>query len=58
MAAFLKAPDRVEKIVLDISEHYKEKVSPHGFKAMIVTPDAMHAFNIKKSLINTFQRGK
>jgi type I restriction enzyme R subunit len=39
MAAFLKSPERVSKIVEDISIHFKEKVAPHGFKAMIVTPD-------------------
>lgn len=39
MAAFLKAPERIAKIVADIATHFKEKVEPHGFKAMIVTPD-------------------
>lgn len=39
MAAFLKSPERVSKIVEDIASHFKEKVAPHGFKAMIVTPD-------------------
>jgi type I restriction enzyme R subunit len=39
MAAFLKSPERVSKIVKDIASHFKEKVAPHGFKAMIVTPD-------------------
>jgi type I restriction enzyme R subunit len=39
MAAFLKSPERVSKIVEDIATHFKEKVAPHGFKAMIVTPD-------------------
>ncbi|MDA3807927.1 MAG: HsdR family type I site-specific deoxyribonuclease [Thiomicrorhabdus sp.] len=39
MAAFLKSPERVAKIVEDIASHFKEKVEPHGFKAMIVTPD-------------------
>ncbi len=39
MADFLKSPERVAKIVADIAAHYREKVEPHGFKAMIVTPD-------------------
>jgi len=39
MAAFLKSPERVSKIVKDIGSHFKEKVAPHGFKAMVVTPD-------------------
>ena len=39
MSEFLKSPERVEKIVQDIAQHATEKVLPHGFKAMIVTPD-------------------
>ncbi|MCS6283773.1 MAG: HsdR family type I site-specific deoxyribonuclease, partial [Dolichospermum sp.] len=39
MAAFLKSPERVSKIVKDIASHFKDKVAPHGFKAMVVTPD-------------------
>jgi type I restriction enzyme R subunit len=50
MAAFLKAPERVEKIVKDIAEHFKEKVLPHGFKAMIVTPDRQACVQYKEEL--------
>lgn len=50
MAAFLKAPERVEKIVSDIAEHFKEKVLPHGFKAMIVTPDRHACVQYKEEL--------
>jgi len=50
MAAFLKAPERVEKIVSDIAEHFKEKVLPHGFKAMIVTPDRRACVQYKEEL--------
>jgi type I restriction enzyme R subunit len=50
MAAFLKAPERVEKIVNDIAEHFKEKVLPHGFKAMIVTPDRQACVQYKEEL--------
>ena len=56
MAAFLKAPERVKKIVLDISEHYKEKVLPHGFKAMIVTPDRHACVQYKEELDKYFPK--
>lgn len=54
MAAFLKAPERVAKIVEDISKHYKEKVEPHGFKAMIVTPDRYACVQYKEELDKYF----
>lgn len=54
MAAFLKSPERVAKIVLDISEHFKEKVAPQGFKAMIVTPDRYACVQYKEELDNYF----
>ena len=54
MAAFLKAPERIEKIVADIAEHFREKVSPHGFKAMIVTPDRHACVQYKEELDNHF----
>ncbi|WP_207431354.1 type I restriction endonuclease subunit R [Sabulibacter ruber] len=50
MAAFLKSPERVAKIVEDIASHYKEKVAPHGFKAMIVTPDRFACIQYKQEL--------
>ena len=50
MAAFLKAPERVKKIVDDIAEHYKQKVMPQGFKAMIVTPDRYACVQYKEEL--------
>jgi type I restriction enzyme R subunit len=50
MSAFLKSPERVEKIVADISEHFREKVEPHGFKAMIVTPDRHACVQYKEEL--------
>ena len=52
MAAFLKAPERVARIVKDIAEHYNEKVAPHGFKAMIVTPDRFACVQYKEELDN------
>ena len=54
MAAFLKAPERVEKIVNDITEHFKERVLPHGFKAMIVTPDRHACIQYKEELDKHF----
>ena len=54
MAAFLKSPERVAKIVEDISIHFKEKVQPHGFKAMIVTPDRYACVQYKEELDKYF----
>ena len=54
MAAFLKAPERVAKIVEDIAKHFKEKVAPQGFKAMIVTPDRHACVQYKEALDNYF----
>ena len=52
MAAFLKAPQRVSKIVEDLAAHYQGKVAPHGFKAMIVTPDRHACVQYKEELDN------
>ncbi|MEL7534108.1 MAG: HsdR family type I site-specific deoxyribonuclease, partial [Bacteroidota bacterium] len=54
MATFLKAPERVAKIVEDIATHFKEKVAPHGFKAMIVTPDRHACVQYKEELDKYF----
>lgn len=54
MAAFLKAPERVAKIVADIAKHFTEKVEPHGFKAMIVTPDRYACVQYKEELDKYF----
>ncbi|MGM0377866.1 MAG: type I restriction endonuclease subunit R, partial [Bacteroidota bacterium] len=54
MAAFLKSPERVAKIVEDIATHYKEKVAPHGFKALIVTPDRFACVQYKEELDKYF----
>jgi type I restriction enzyme R subunit len=54
MAAFLKSPERVAKIVKDIAEHFTEKVQPHGFKAMIVTPDRYACVQYKEELDKHF----
>ena len=55
MAAFLKSPERVEKVVADIANHFKEKVEPHGFKAMIVTTDRFACAQYKTELDRHFQ---
>ena len=54
MATFLKAPERVEKIVNNIAEHFKERVLPHGFKAMIVTSDRHACVQYKEELDKHF----
>ena len=54
MAAFLKSPERVAKIVQDIAKHFIEKVAPHGLKAMIVTPDRFACVQYKKELDTYF----
>ncbi len=54
MAAFLKSPERVAKIVADIAAHFTEKVAPHGFKAMIVTPDRYACVQYKTELDRFF----
>ncbi|MCG1035510.1 type I restriction endonuclease subunit R [Polaribacter sargassicola] len=54
MSAFLKSPERVAKIVEDIVTHFKEKVAPHGFKAMIVTPDRYACVQYKEELDTYF----
>ncbi len=35
--AVLEAPKRIRWVCLDIIKHYREKIQPNGFKAMIVT---------------------
>lgn len=54
MAAFLKSPERVAKIVEDIARHFKDKVATHGFKAMIVTPDRYACVQYKEELDKYF----
>ncbi|GAA5494083.1 hypothetical protein Rhal01_00239 [Rubritalea halochordaticola] len=50
MSAFLKAPERVQTIAEDIAKHFTEKVAPHGFKAMLVTPDRYACVQYKEAL--------
>jgi len=54
MAAFLKSPERVAKIVNDIALHFTTKVAPQGYKAMIVTPDRYACVQYKEELDKYF----
>ena len=54
MSVFLKSPERVQKIVDDIALHFRQKVQPHGFKAMIVTPDRFACVQYKELLDSHF----
>ncbi|MFV1883031.1 MAG: type I restriction endonuclease subunit R [Balneola sp.] len=54
MAAFLKSPERVSKIAEDITTHFRDKVGPHGFKAMVVTPDRHACVQYKEELDKHF----
>lgn len=54
MSVFLKSPERVQKIVEDIATHFLQKVQPHGFKAMIVTPDRFACVLYKEELDTHF----
>ena len=50
MSAFLKSPERVQTIVKDIVQHFRDKVAPHGLKALIVTPDRFACVQYKQEL--------
>lgn len=54
MAAFLKSPERVQTIVEDIVTHFREKVAPQGFKAMVVTSDRYACIQYKEELDKLF----
>ena len=54
LSIFLKSPERVSQIVEDIATHFNEKVEPHGFKAMIVTPDRFACVQYKEELDKYF----
>lgn len=48
--AILKAEDRIRNIAEDIAEHYRTKIEPNGFKAMIVCVDREACGLIKQEL--------
>lgn len=54
MLEFLKSPERIQIVCKDIAEHYRDKVEPQGFKAMIVTPDREACHLYKMELNNYF----
>ena len=54
MLEFLKSPERIQIVCKDIAEHYRNKVEPQGFKAMIVTPDREACHLYKMELNNYF----
>ena len=45
-----QAARRIEAIALDISEHFKKKVQPNGFKAQVVTPSRAAAMRYAQHL--------
>ena len=50
MAVLVKAPERVQKICADIAQHYKEKVEPNGFGALVVAFDRASCLAYKQEL--------
>ena len=54
MSVFLKSPERVQTIVEDINKHFRQKVAPHGLKAMIVTPDRFACVQYKEEVDKYF----
>jgi type I restriction enzyme, R subunit len=48
--AIASAPDRIEKICLDMLKHYENVIRPNGFKAMIVAPSREAAVTYKEQL--------
>ena len=47
-----EAAKRVEAVALDISEHFRKKVQPNGFKAQVVTPSRAAAVRYARHLNN------
>jgi len=46
----LSAPRRIERIAIDIVNHYNEKIAPNGFKVQIVTSERKTAVMYKDTL--------
>lgn len=46
----LSAPRRIERIAMDIVNHYTQKVAPNGFKAQVVALDRRTAVMYKEAL--------
>jgi type I restriction enzyme R subunit len=50
LSALVKAPERVKAIAADVVHHYRERIEPNGFKAMIVTYDRESCLLVKREL--------
>ncbi|HUF74645.1 MAG TPA: HsdR family type I site-specific deoxyribonuclease, partial [Longimicrobiales bacterium] len=50
LKAFLKAPERVEKVAAFVSKHFRENVEPLGYKAFLVGVDREACALYKKAL--------
>ena len=48
--AVLEAPQRIRRVCMDIVKHYRERIEPNGFKAMIVTSSRNAAITYKEQL--------
>ena len=48
--AVLEAPQRIEEVAEDLVKHYRERVLPNGFKAMVVTSSRRAAVAYKTAL--------
>lgn len=48
--AVLEAPQRIEQVTGDLVKHYRERVLPNGFKAMVVTSSRRAAMAYKAAL--------
>lgn len=50
VGTLLTAPRRIERVAMDIVDHFNAKIAPNGFKAMIVACDRPTAVKYKESL--------
>jgi type I restriction enzyme R subunit len=50
LKAFLKSPDRVEKVAKFVANHYRENVEPLGYKAFLVAVDRQACALYKEAL--------
>ena len=48
--AVLEAPQRIRRVCMDIVRHYRERIEPNGFKAMIVTSSRNAAITYKEQM--------
>lgn len=49
--AVLESPHRIRWVCIDILKHYRERIEPNGFKAMIVT-SSRHAATVYKKMLD------